>query len=124
MQSGLEWFSDPNQLGQHQNQIYFQETAQSQDQEIWLSAMWTKGKGKEKEEGKAKDDLKDRAQHAGPWTIGLRNALSTKEEKREAKARTEEEKERAQPHIQSKLGLLGTRTMDSEDSRVIATCVA
>ena len=85
--------------------------------------MW-KGKGKGKGGGKAKDGLRDRARSAGPWTIGPRNAHTTKEARKEAKARTEEEKERARLHIQSKVGLLGTRTMDSEDSRVTAIYVA
>ena len=92
---------------------------------------WTKGHGlvpcgtrareKEREEVKAKDGPKDRARSAGLWTIGPRSAHIIKEARtKEAKARTEEVKERAR----AKQGQLGTRTMDSEDSRVIATCVA
>ena len=83
-----------------------------------------KVKGKAKEEEKARDGPKDRARSVGPWTIGPRNAPITKEERKEAKVRTEAEKEKGQPLIRSKLGLLGTRTMDSEDSRVTAIYVA
>ena len=83
-----------------------------------------KAKAKAKAEEKEKDGPKDRARSVGLWTIGPRNAPTIKEERKEAKARTEAEKEKGRPLIQSKLGLLGTRTMDSEDSRVIAIYVA
>ena len=83
-----------------------------------------KVKGKAKEEEKEKDGPKDRARSVGLWTIGPRNAPIIKEERKEAKARTEAEKEKGQPLIRSKQGLLGIRTMDSEDSRVIAIYVA
>ena len=92
---------------------------------IVLCCSRTRVKVKGKEEVRAKDGLRDRARSAGPWTIGPRNAHITKEAgAKEPRARTEEEKEKARALIQLKQGQLGTRTMDSEDSRVTATRVA